>query len=227
MGRAYLVVEGHGEQDAMRNLATRLWVDLGLPPVVWAPPIRGTDVKTQGGILKSCENIRSHGDCDRALMLRDADDDDDCPARFGPETAAWVAAAKLPFPVAVVLARREYEAWFLACLPVIAGRSIRPGVVIPEGTVFDGDPEEKRDAKGWLTKCYPKGKAYRPTTDQLALTRMLDFTMLRARGVCAFGTLERALRFLAAPGAARVYPPPRGEKQKIGSPPAPKGRRSR
>jgi hypothetical protein len=74
MGRAYLVVEGHGEQDAMRNLATRLWVDLGLPPVVWAPPIRGPDMKTQGGILKSCEILRSHGDCDRALILRDADD---------------------------------------------------------------------------------------------------------------------------------------------------------
>jgi Domain of unknown function (DUF4276) len=209
MGRAYLVVEGHGEQDAVRNLATRLWADLGLDPIVWAPPIRGTDVKTHAGVLRSCEILRSHDDCDRALMLRDADDTDDCPARSGPETAAWVAAVKLPFPVAVVLTRREYEAWFLACLPAIAGREIRPGVAIAAGTVFAGDPEEKRDAKRWLTEHYPRGKAYRPTTDQLALTRMLDFAMLRASGVRSFGTLERALRFLAAPGAAGVYPPPK------------------
>jgi hypothetical protein len=66
MGRSYLVVEGHGEQEAIRNLVTRLWIDLGLPPVVWAPPIRGTDVKTQAGVLKSCEILRSHADCERA-----------------------------------------------------------------------------------------------------------------------------------------------------------------
>jgi hypothetical protein len=207
VGRAYLVVEGHGEQEATRNLATRLWADLGLAAVVWAPPIRGTDLKTQAGILKSCEILRSHGDCDRALVLRDADDTDDCPARSDPETAAWVAAARLPFPVAVVLARREYEAWFLACLPVLGGREIRPGITIAAGSVFEGDPEEIRNAKKALTEHYPRGKAYRPSTDQLALTRMLDFEMLRARGVRAFGTLERAFRFLAAPGAAGVYPP--------------------
>jgi|HubBroStandDraft_6_1064221.scaffolds.fasta_scaffold219101_2 hypothetical protein len=227
MGRAYVVVEGHGEQEAIRNLATKLWADLGLPPVVWAPPIRGTDVKTQAGVLRSCELLRSHGDCDRALLLRDADDTDDCPATSGPETAAWVAAAKLPFPVAVVLARREYEAWFLACLPAIAGREIRPGVAIPAGTVFEGDPEEKRDAKGALTEHYPRGKAYRPSTDQLVLTRMLDFAMLRARNVRAFGTLERALRFLAAPGEASVYPPRRGEARRTELPPGPRKRRAR
>ena len=107
-----------------------------------------------------------------------------------------------------MLARREYEAWFLASIPAIAGREIRPGLSIPAGTVFDGDPEEKRGAKEWLTKHYPRGKAYKPTMDQLALTKMIDFAMLRSRGVRAFGTLERAFRFLAAPGGARVYPPP-------------------
>ncbi len=227
MGRAYLVVEGHGEQEAVRNLATRLWADLGLPPLNWAPPIRGTDMKTQAGVLRSCEILRSHDDCDRALLLRDADDTDECPATAGPETATWISLANLPFPVAVVLARREYEAWFLACLPAIAGRDIRPGVAIPAGTVFAGDPEEKRDAKKWLTEHYPRGRAYRPTTDQLALTRMLDFAMLRAGGVRSFGTLERALRFLAAPAAAGVYPAPAPEAPKTGPTPQPnkRGRR--
>ena len=190
MGKAYLVVEGHGEQEAMRSLAYSLWADLGLDPVVWAPPIRGTDVKTRAGILKACELLRSHGDCERALILRDADDDGDCPAAPGPETAGWVVAAKLSFPVAVVLARREYEAWFLALPPrppppPIAGREIRPGVAIPLGaTIFEGDPEETRGAKEWLTKRYPPG---RPTGPARTSSRSRGCSTSRccARAGCA------------------------------------------
>ncbi len=50
---------------------------------------------------------------------------------------------------------------------------------------------------------------YKPTLDQLALTRMIDSSDLRSVGLPAFGTLERALRFLAsAPAPGAVYPPP-------------------
>ena len=38
MDKAYLVVEGHGEDDDARNLVTRLWADLGFEPLVWARP---------------------------------------------------------------------------------------------------------------------------------------------------------------------------------------------
>lgn len=82
------------------------------------------------------------------------------------------------------------------------------------GTVFNGDPEAKRGVKEWLSKHYPRGKAYKPTLDQLPLTRLIDFAMVRTAGVSSFSTLENALRFLAAPGEARVYPRLLGETLK-------------
>ena len=75
------------------------------------------------------------------------------------------------------------------------------------GARYDGDYESPRDAKGELTALMPLGRSYKPTTDQLAFTRMLDFARLRASGLPCFGTLERALRFLlggATPGS--VFP---------------------
>ncbi|KYF59405.1 hypothetical protein BE08_25170 [Sorangium cellulosum] len=193
--------------EAARNLVIRLWADLGLPHAVWRAPKRGKWLNTRAGVLQACELLRSERDCSLALLLRD--EDDGCPATAGPETAAWVAAASLPFPAAVVLAHREFEAWFLPCIHLMAGREIRPGVRIAEGTTCPENPEMIRDVKGWLSKRFPSGKAYKPTLDQLRLTQWIDFGVLRASHARSFRTLENALRFLAAPGSLRVYPPPR------------------
>jgi hypothetical protein len=206
MGKAHLVVEGHGEVEAARNLVIRLWADLGLPHAVWATPKRGKALNTRAGVLHACELLRSERDCSFALLLRDQDDG--CPAAAGPETSGWIASASLPFPVAVVLAHREFEAWFLPCVHLMAGRDIRPGVRVVAGTVFEQDPEGIRDVKGWLSRHFPPGKAYKPTLDQRKLTQMLDFAVLRASQARSFHTLENALRFLATSGDARVYPPP-------------------
>lgn len=208
MRKGYLVVEGQGEVGAAQNLVQRLWEDLGLSFLPWAPPKRGKALNTQAGVLQACELLRSERDCAAALLLRD--EDDECPATRGPETAGWVASAGLSFPVAVVLAHREFEAWFLPCLHLMAGKELRPGLRIAEGAAYKGDPEAKRDVKELLRKWFPPGKAYKPSLDQLAMTRMIDFPTLRAAGVPSFGTLENALRFLASSSAAAsVYPPPK------------------
>jgi hypothetical protein len=62
---------------------------------------------------------------------------------------------------------------------------------------YDGDFEAKRGVKEWLTSQMPAGRAYKPTVDQLPLTRMVDFGVLREKGLPWFGSLERALKFLA------------------------------
>src|SRR4051794_31253451 len=169
MGRGYIAVEGHGEVRAAHNLVVRLWADLGLSPMTWAdPPIRPTAIHTRAGVSRVCSLIRPRKDADVLLILRDADDDTDCPKRMGPETAAWVREEGLSIPVAVVLLRREYEVLFLPCLARMAGVPLRddrnverPGLV--PGTTFEGDYEGPRDVKGWLSRHFPKGRSYKPT----------------------------------------------------------------
>jgi hypothetical protein len=212
MGKGYLVVEGHGEDGAVPNLVNRLWSDLGLPPVVWnAKPLRGQALNLERGVRQVCELLRAKTDCDRVLFMRD--EGDGCPKARGPEAAAWLRRAALPFPAAFVLFHREYETLFLPCLPLMAGKPIvdpngvkRPG--IREGATFEGDPQGPRNAKGVVSSFMPPGRAYKPTVDQLALTRMLDFGALRGSGLPCFSTLENALRFLSGAARGAVYPPP-------------------
>lgn len=213
MKKLYLVCEGHGEVKAALNLVTRLWRDLGLPAeAVWHdPPIRGLALQTEAGFKRTCALLRTKLDCKGALILRD--EDDGCPARRGPEAARWVAEATLSFPAAVVLAHREYEALFLPCVHLMAGQPLtdptglrRPG--LRAGTSFSGDPTQIRDVKGWLSARYEDGRAYKPTLDQLALTRLIDFPVLRQSALPCFETLERALRFLAHQHGPCIYPPP-------------------
>lgn len=212
MSRGYILVEGHGEVTAAPNLITRLWADLSLPHLSWARPIRPRGITSDGGVRRACEQLRAKDDVRAVLILRD--DDDGCPQIDGPALADTVRELSLPFPVATVLAYREYESLFLASLPSLAGKNIkdasgmvRPGIAAD--AVFDGDPESIRDAKGWLSRHMPKGRKYKETLDQLPLTRMVDFGIVRNQGLPWFGTLERGLGHLAsaAPGEVGVYPP--------------------
>lgn len=112
--------------------------------------------------------IRVHtkyNDCAGLLVLLDMDDD--CPKVRAKDLVKRVSSfGALPFSVAIVCAKREYEAWFLAGL-----ESIHPGVR------FTGDPESKRDAKGWLRKQF----GYKPTQDQSSYTRRLDISLAQER----------------------------------------------
>ena len=214
MSRTYLVVEGHGETKAALNLLVRLSQDLGvyLPP--WGDPIRGKNLHQQRGIEKACNLVRSKGDAKALLILRD--EDDGCPAQVAPSAADWLRAAGLPFPAALVLAHREYEAFFLPCIHLMAGRTLRDDRSVARsgiaaGASFTGDPQAIRGVKEWLTRNMPAGRAYKPTIDQLPLTRMIDFAAIRQANppLPCFGTLERALQFLhmqVQAELAAVYP---------------------
>lgn len=214
MGRGYLVVEGHGDGHAALNLVTRLAEDLALAELHWAEPIRGRNLHQDRGVQKAAELVRRKGDADALLLLRD--EDDGCPRELAPSASAWLRELSLPFPSAVVLAHREFEAFFLPCLPRMAGRKLvspegieRPGL-LPDAR-FIGDPQSVRGVKEWLSKHMPPGRAYKPTLDQLALARLVDFRLLRdcAPPLPCFGSLERALRFLheqVRVGSTAVYP---------------------
>ncbi len=134
-------------------------------------------------------------DCGAILVLLDADDE--CPKQEVARLAKRAAALGLQVPVAIVYAKHEYETWFIASLDSPSGEQIRNRLVLPAATSFTGDVEEKSGAKSWLTHHMPAAKAYKPTTDQAALSQFihLDHTHDRSR---SFRRLCHAVEELVA-----------------------------
>jgi hypothetical protein len=105
-------------------------------------------------------------------MLLLFDGDDDCPAELGPRLAQRVAEVRNDLPSAVVLAKREFEAWFLAAAESLRGlRGLHADLQPPP------DPEAVRGAKEWLAERMAGG--YSETLDQPALAARFDLDMAR------------------------------------------------
>jgi hypothetical protein len=83
-----------------------------------------------------------------------------------------------PQNVGLIVAKREFEAWFLAAAESLAGKC-----GLPEDFSWPGDPEAKRDAKGVLSKAMMRasGHLYRETVDQEKLAKAFDMDMARDR----------------------------------------------
>ncbi len=106
------------------------------------------------------------------LILLDADDA--CPAELAPRLLERAEQTRPDRRVFTVLAKSEYESWFLAAAESIAGvRGVADSVMSPP------DVETIRDAKGWLSARMPSGRSYRPTLDQAALSARLDLNAAR------------------------------------------------
>lgn len=107
----------------------------------------------------------------RIVVLLDADDD--CPADLGARLQAEVSALAPHISTAVVLANKEYEAWFIA-----AAASIN-GVRGFSSAGVDVDRcETPRNAKGVMSRQMPGGH-YSPISDQAAFSEILDLDQAR------------------------------------------------
>ncbi len=117
------IVEGHGEVSALPKLLHRVaaefpMVDLLTPKPPWRCP-RGSLI-APNGIEREVESNSWVGLSGGILVLLDADDD--CPAELAPALLKRARAARPDRRVSIVLAKREFEAWFLASVPSLAGR---------------------------------------------------------------------------------------------------------
>ena len=111
----------------------------------------------------------------RGAILVLLDSDDDCPATLGPELLRRARWQRGDIPISVVLAHREYEAWFLAAAESLRGHhKIDPNFSPPPNS-----PESYRDAKGQV-RTMMRSKSYSPTVDQASLTEYFDLTMARS-----------------------------------------------
>jgi len=127
------------------------------------------------GELERAVELAGRGLRSFGVVLILVDSDDDCPKELAPallERARQVARDR--WRVSVILAKSEFETWFIAAAESIAGHA-----GLPAGLRPPADPESIRDAKGWLQKAMPPGRRYSETIDQLSLARTMDLSAAR------------------------------------------------
>jgi len=171
------IVEGHGEDAAIRSLVRRVVTDID--------PSKYVDVSHI--IRVSRYKIVGPGELERDIELAARrlarpgaifvllDSEDACPAVLGPELLKRARQQRNDIPISVVLAKHEYEAWFLAAAESLrTHRKIDPA--FPPRTT---PPESPRDAKGQV-ETMMRNRIYSPTSDQASLTEHFDLAMARS-----------------------------------------------
>jgi hypothetical protein len=185
------IVEGDGEVRALPKLLHRIAGDLGVAGLLTPNPMRIPRGKLTyaDGIEREVSAIAARvRDSGGVLVVLDADRD--CPAKLGPELLARARSARPDKRVTVVLPKHEFEAWFLAAAPSIAGQH-----GFPADFQRPDDPEAPRDCKGQLTKARRKGWPYKETVDQASLAAVFDMGMAREYSP-SFGKFYREVAWL-------------------------------
>ena len=144
---------------------------------------------------------------DVILILIDADED--CPRKLAPSLLARARALVPPdYPIGLVVANREYEAWFLAAFPsirfrqalTVLGKKLEFRLTrrsLPRGM----DVEEIADCKKEVAKLLGL-KKYKVRIHQPALTEILPFTPGMTQRSRSFRKLLKVLHELLV-GARR------------------------
>lgn len=121
------------------------------------------------------------------LVLVDADDD--CPALLGPQLVSFAHRARPDIPISVVVANREYEAWFLASAESLRGHRGLAADLSPPA-----DPEAVSGAKEWLRDRMSRAAPYQPTLHQASFSDAMDLAL--ARRASSFDKLWRDIERL-------------------------------
>ena len=207
------VVEGYGEVAAVPVLLRRLVAEAGVYGIQVGKPIRRkrSELAKEDGLRRSVDLALLQQDCRAILILLDSDDD--CPKELAPSLEEWAKSEARQVPCAVVMAHREYEAWFLAAIESLRGER----GILPDASPHP-DAESPRDAKGQLEERMASGRSYSETADQAALTALFDMATAFAR--CrSFRRMVRAFGSLATAAGEPLqeWPPPGWARAERGS----------
>ena len=185
------IVEGHGEVEAVPTLITRIAANLYPELVIVIPhPIRVSRSKVvQKNELERVVELAARQISGQGTIFIILDSDDDCPAQLGPVLLCRALQVRSDLPIAVVLAKHEFESWFLAAAESLSGhRGLKNDLQSPS------NPEAISGAKEWLSQRMEGTGKYRPTVDQRELTAHFDLD--QARHVDSFDKCYRDIVYL-------------------------------
>lgn len=169
--RVASIVEGEGECAALPILLRRLAAEREPSVAVDAlPPIRvrrdrflNKDEEFRRQLLLAAAKCEEDG---WILILLDADDD--CPRVLAADIVRRAQQVVPHRSLSVVLANREFEAWFIAAGQSLDG--VRGFAMTRDDRV---DAEAIRNAKGWVGERM-QARTYSEVRDQPALTARID-----------------------------------------------------
>lgn len=172
------IVEGHGEQNAIRPLLTNIIssTDGNVYPRIGAPyrVPWGSLVNAPGRLEQAAQVVLREGGLNsRLLVLLDADEC--CPALLGPKLHQRLVSQFPDTPISVSVAEWEYESWFIASAESIAlhvGASLE--VEVPENI------EEIHNPKAWIEQNILHGR-YKETSAQASFSSAIDVPLARQR----------------------------------------------
>lgn len=201
------VVEGHGDEPAVRILANRLLDFLER----WNTRVhRVKNAKGKPQLIRKFEafvNYALHDeDCRAVLVVVDADYD--CPVELAKRLSARAVALGLQTPIAIVVPNREFEAWFIAALDESPDNPVRSRLQLTPGARCTDDPDAIGSPKGWLQGNMARPRSYTETEDQPALAAAVSLALVSERSR-SFRRLQHALEELLAAidGAAPTVTP--------------------
>lgn len=208
MPKIVTIVEGEGEQGAVPILIRRVAEELGIFDVNGYNTIptqrnRFPRMAVERDRAMAAARRGAQGD-GAILVLLDSDGEPPCvdsrhrssPCILGGDLLREIEPLAAALPVAVIMAEREFEAWFVAAASSLIGsRGLEAGTKAPE------DPDSIRDAKGWLTARMERADhAYNPTADQARFTERFDMEMARQRSPSfdrCYREIERLIRAMS------------------------------
>lgn len=175
--RIAAIVEGHGEVESVPVLIRRIAAEIDSSIALQIETLRYSSSKLkknnelERAVEQAADIMNGNGGI---IVLLDCDGDGECPKIDAPALLSRACSARPDVPISVVLAYKEYEAWFIA-----AAESLRGKRRLTESLEMISDPEQIRDAKGWLSYRMPNNRPYSEIRDQPALTALFDIQSAR------------------------------------------------
>ncbi len=182
------VVEGYGDVQAIPHLIRRMLHERSIYDVRISHPFRAGDFwKVRRAFPTLIRQLSKEASATIVLL----DNDDGC-AIVKREELAQLIPKDLDTHCELAFLTKEFETLFLAD-PDTSKRVLG----IPDNVEFPSNPEEVRDAKGWLSRHMPQGFGYKETVHQEQLSSQVVLETLRQRSP-SFRHLNRCIDRLVA-----------------------------